>query len=232
MESSTNRVSNISRLIRMALVRFGAAIIIVALILFVTAGTLKYWNAWLFLGALFFPVILVLIYLLKNDPELLEKRMKHREKERTQKLVIKLSMIPFFLSFIIPGLDYRYNWSAVPLWLIIAATIILLTGYGMFFIVIRQNSYASRVVEIQERQKLIDYGLYSVVRHPMYLSNIIMYTSMPIVLGSYWALIPMCLFALVFYFRVQNEEEVLSKGLDGYSDYMKKVKYRIIPFIW
>ena len=220
------------KLVRMALIRFGGAILIISLILFLPAGTIKYWNAWLFIGALFIPVILVLIYLIKNDPELLEKRMKTKEKEETQKLIIKLSFIPFIISFLTPGFDYRYQWSAVPLWLVIIATVIMLIGYGMFFIVIRQNSYASRVVEVQEKQKLIDTGLYSVVRHPMYLANVIIYLSIPLVLGSYYSLLVISLFLVVFYFRIKNEEEVLKEGLEGYSDYMKKVKYRLIPYVW
>lgn len=232
MENSLIHKSDIIKLIMMALIRFGAALIIIALVLFLTAGTFKYWNAWLFIGALFSPVIIVLIYLIKKDPELLEKRMRIREKEKVQKFIIKLSVIPFITSFLIPGFDYKYQWSIVPLWLVIAATLILLTGYGMFFMVIRQNSYASRVIEIQERQKVIDYGLYSVVRHPMYLSNILIFLSIPLVLGSFYALIPMCLFSFVFYYRIQNEEKVLKEGLEGYEDYMKKVKYRLVPFIW
>jgi len=220
------------KLVRMALIRFGGAILIISLILFLPAGTIKYWNGWLFIGALFIPVILVLIYLIKNDPELLEKRMKTKEKEETQKLIIKLSFIPFIISFLTPGFDYRYQWSAVPLWLVIIATVIMLIGYGMFFIVIRQNSYASRVVEVQEKQKLIDTGLYSVVRHPMYLANVIIYLSIPLVLGSYYSLLVISLFLVVFYFRIKNEEEVLKEGLEGYSDYMKKVKYRLIPYVW
>lgn len=232
MEDKLNHSVESKKLIRMALNRFGAAIISISLILFIPAGTLKYWNAWLFIGAIFGPVILVVIYLIRNDPGLLEKRMKTKEKEKAQKLIIKLSIIPFIISFLIPGLDYRYHWSAVPLWLVIAATIIMLIGYGMFFMVIRQNSYASRVIEIQEKQRVIDSGLYSVVRHPMYLSNLLMYLCMPLVLGSFYSLITMLFFLFVFYFRIRNEEEVLSEGLGGYSDYMKKVKYRLIPFIW
>lgn len=224
--------ADIGRLIKMALVRFGAAFVIISLIFFLTAGTFEYINGWLFLGALFIPVMTVTIYLAKNDPELLLKRMKSKEKEAEQRLIIKLSYIPFSLALIIPGLDYRYNWSDIPLWLVIFSIIIMLTGYGMFFLVIRQNSYASRVVEIQDEQKLIEDGLYSVVRHPMYLSNVIMYISIPLVLGSWWALIPMSLFAFVFYYRIRNEEEVLKVGLPGYHDYMKKVRFRLIPYIW
>jgi protein-S-isoprenylcysteine O-methyltransferase Ste14 len=232
MEGNIKHDVDIPKLIRMALIRFGAALIIVGLILFLSAGTLKYWNAWLFIGALFSPVVLVLIYLIKNDPALLEKRMKTKEKEKTQKLIIKLSIIPFIISFLIPGFDYRFNWSAVPLWLVIMATVIMLIGYGMFFVVIRQNSYASRVIEIQEKQKVIDTGLYSVVRHPMYLSNLLIYLSIPLVLGSFYSLITMCLFLFVFYYRIKNEEEVLKEGLEGYNDYMKNVRYRLIPYIW
>ena len=232
MRNKNESKFDIKKLLRMALSRFGAALVIISFILFLPAGTLKYWNAWLFIGALFSPVILVLIYLIKNDPELLEKRVKTKEKEETQKMIIKLSFIPFVISFLIPGFDYRYHWSVVPLWLVITATIIMLVGYGIFFIVIQQNSYASRVIEIQEKQKLIDSGLYAVIRHPMYLANILLFLSIPLVLGSYYSLIFMFLFILVFYFRIKNEEDVLLKGLEGYSEYIKKVRYRLIPFVW
>jgi protein-S-isoprenylcysteine O-methyltransferase Ste14 len=232
MESNEKHSTGTGKLLRMALIRFGGSLVVIVLILFLPAGTLNYWNAWLFIGALFTPVVLVLIYLIKNDPALLEKRMKSKEKEKTQKLIIRVSFIPFVISFMIPGFDYRYHWSEVPLWLVIIATLIMLVGYILFFIVIRQNSYASRVIEIQENQKVIDYGLYSVVRHPMYLANVLMFLSIPLVLGSYYSLLAMFLFSFVFYFRIKNEEEVLSKELPGYNDYLQRVKYRLIPYIW
>ncbi len=216
----------------MTLARTGSALIIVSAFLFIPAGTINYWNAWLFMASLFVPVLFVTAYLIKKDPELLAKRMNAKEKEKEQKLIIKLSVIPFVFAFLIPGFDYRYQWSAVPLWLVIISVFVMLTGYGMFFVVMKQNSYASRIIEIQENQKVIDFGLYSFVRHPMYLSNILMYVSVPFVLGSFYAIIPMLMFTFVFYFRIQNEEKILKEGLEGYSDYMKRVKYRLIPFVW
>lgn len=232
MVHNISRKHGVRSLMKMALIRFGGALVFISAILFIPAGTYNYWNAWLFIILLFVPVLLVLAYLIKKDPELLEKRMNTREKEKEQKLIIKLSIIPFAISFLLPGFDFRYHWSAVPLWLIIICAFVMLLGYGIFFFVIRQNSYASRIIEIQENQKVIDSGLYSVVRHPMYLANILMYLSIPIVLGSYYALLPMFLMSFVFYFRIRNEEKVLIEGLEGYADYMKRVKYRLIPFIW
>ncbi len=229
-DSSRNIV--VTKLLAMTLARTGSALIIVSAFLFIPAGTINYWNAWLFMASLFVPVLFVTAYLIKKDPELLAKRMNAKEKEKEQKLIIKLSVIPFVFAFLIPGFDYRYQWSAVPLWLVIISVFVMLTGYGMFFVVMKQNSYASRIIEIQENQKVIDFGLYSFVRHPMYLSNILMYVSVPFVLGSFYAIIPMLMFTFVFYFRIQNEEKILKEGLEGYSDYMKRVKYRLIPFVW
>ncbi len=232
MINKNNDTVDTKKLLISAVIKFVLILIIVFLLLFIPAGTLKYWNGWLFICALFIPVIFVISYLIKNDPELLKKRMSSKEKERPQKILIKLSFIPFLISFIIPGLDYRYGWSGVPLWLVITALVIMLSSYAAIILVFKQNSYASRIIEVQQGQKVIDYGLYSIVRHPMYSASIMLYLGIPIVLGSYYSLIPILFFIPIFYFRIKNEEEVLIKGLDGYADYIKKVKYRLIPFVW
>ena len=215
-----------------AIIRFLSALFIIGCILFIPAGTFKYWNGWLFIASIFIPMIVVLTYLLIKDPELLEKRFKTKEKEKEQKFIQKVGIVPTLIGFMLPGFDYRLNWSNVPTWLVIIATILVVSGYILFIIVMRQNSYASRVIEIQQNQKVIDYGLYSKVRHPMYIAAIIIMLSSPLGLGSYYALIPMALYPLIIIFRIKNEEEVLKKGLAGYDKYLKKVKYRLIPLIW
>lgn len=177
-------------------------------------------------------MLFALIYLFIKDPGLIEKRMHIKEKDKAQKLYVKVSIIFFIITFIIPGLDYRFSWSHIPLRLVITATIIMILGYIMFFIVMTENSYASRIIEIQVNQKVIDYGLYSIIRHPLYLSSLILYGASPIVLGSYYALIPMMLLPAILVYRIINEEKLLINGLEGYKDYMKKVRYRLIPYIW
>jgi protein-S-isoprenylcysteine O-methyltransferase Ste14 len=202
------------------------------LLIFIPAGSLKFWNGWLFLGALFIPMFCVLIYLLVKDPDLLAKRMKTKEKGKTQKIYLILSIIVCLITFIVPGLDFRFNWSNIPPSVVLISTIIMVSGYLMVFIVMKQNTYASRVIEIQNEQKLIEIGLYSFVRHPMYLGSIILYGFAPLVLGSFYALIPMAFVPILLIIRIRNEEKVLIDGLKGYNEYMKKVKYRLIPFIW
>jgi protein-S-isoprenylcysteine O-methyltransferase Ste14 len=209
-----------------------SSLLFVGLLVFLPAGSVKFWNGWLFIGVLFTAMFFVLIWLLVKDPDLLAKRLKTREKEKPQKTYIILSIIVLFGTFILPGLDFRFNWSDIPLSVVLIATLVMIGGYLMFFAVMRQNTYASRVIEIQEGQKLIDTGLYSIVRHPMYLGATILYISVPLVLGSWYALIPSALIPILLIIRIMNEEKVLISGLKGYTDYMKKVKYRLIPFIW
>jgi protein-S-isoprenylcysteine O-methyltransferase Ste14 len=220
------------KLISMALSRFIPGIIIISALLFIPAGTIKFWNAWLFMGVLFIPMLFVIIYLIIRDPELLYKRMNTNESEKTQKKVVLLTSVVFLSAFIIAGFDYRFEWSTVPVLLEIFSALIVLIGYILFYMVMRQNSYASRVVEIQEKQKVIDTGLYGIVRHPMYFAAILMFMFMPLVLGSFYALIPLLTFPFQMSTRMKNEEEILEKGLEGYIRYKEKVKYKIIPLIW
>ena len=226
------RSENRSLLIIRTLLVYLVSLFFVGLLIFFPAGSIKFWNGWLFLGALFIPMFGVLIYLLVKDPDLLAKRMKTKEKEKTQKTYLILSIIVCFITFIVPGLDFRLNWSHVPLSVVLISTIIMISGYLMFFIVMKQNTYASRVIEIQDEQKLIDTGLYSFVRHPMYLAGTILYGFAPLVLGSFYALIPMVFIPILLIIRIKNEEKVLINGLKGYDEYMEKVKYRLLPFIW
>jgi len=204
----------------------------VVLLIFLPAGSLKFRNGWLFIGALFIPMLFILIYLLVKEPDLLAKRLKTKEKEKTQKAYQVLSIIVCLIAFIVPGLDFRYNWSYVPLSVVLISTLIMMSGYLMFFIVMKQNTYASRVIEIQNEQKLIDTGLYSFIRHPMYLAGTILFGFAPLVLGSFYALIPMAFIPVLLVIRIRNEEKVLIDGLKGYDQYMKNVKYRLLPFIW
>jgi len=200
--------------------------------IFIPAGTLKFWNGWLFIGALFIPMFCAFIYLFQKNPDLLAKRLKTREKEKTQKIYKVTSLIVLLAIFIVPGLDFRFNWSNVPLLIVLISTLIMLSGYLMFFIVMKQNTFASRIIEIEDGQRLIDSGLYSFVRHPMYLAGIILWGFEPLVLGSFYGLIPTIFFVALIIIRIINEEKVLKSGLKGYDDYMKKVKYRLLPFIW
>jgi len=231
-----NAITNVDELRKKILVkvliRFFMAFALVGVLIFLPAGTLKYLNGWLFVAGLMFPMTIALIYLIFKDPELLEKRINLKEKEEAQKKYVKFSILLFVIAYIIPGLDYRFGWSTVPSWLVWISLIFMIGGYIMFMFVMLQNRYASRVIEIQNEQKLISTGLYSVVRHPMYLAATILYLTSSLVLGSFYALIPMSLLPFLLAFRIINEEKVLLKGLTGYEEYVKKVKFRMIPFIW
>lgn len=215
-----------------AIIRLVAAIVFIFLLIFIPAGTIRYLNGWIFIAGLLIPMTIILLYLFIKDPELLEKRINLNEKEREQKKYVKLSLILFVVAYIIPGLDFRFGWSEVPLWLVLASLVLMITGYILFIVVMLQNRYASRVIEIQNGQKIIDTGLYSVVRHPMYMAATILYLSSSLVLGSYFALIPMAILPFLLGYRIKNEEKVLLKGLPGYENYVDKVKYRMIPFVW
>lgn len=220
------------QLLGKALSRFILGLIFISAILFIPAGSIEYWNAWLFIGILFIPILFVGIYLIIRDPELLDKRLNSQEKENKQKKMVLFTTITFLAGFILSGLDYRFGWSSVPLFLVVLSAIMVLIGYIMFFMVIRQNRYASRVVEVQEKQKVIDTGFYGVVRHPMYSAAILIFLFTPLVLGSFIALIPFLIFPFQMNIRIKNEEQVLEEGLDGYIEYKKRVKYKVIPFIW
>jgi protein-S-isoprenylcysteine O-methyltransferase Ste14 len=215
-----------------AITRYILGLAVVSAMLFVPAGTMGFWNAWLYLGALFIPMLFVLAYLLVNDPSLLEKRLNAREREKVQKLYVVSSILFFVATYIIPGFDFRYGWSHVPIWLVAGSLVLMLTGYLLFFFVMRQNSYASRTIEIQQGQKVIDTGLYAVVRHPMYSAATLLYVSSTLVLGSFYALIPAVFIPVILAIRLLNEEKVLRKELPGYEEYLQKVKYRLIPFVW
>ncbi len=212
--------------------RFLLFIVIMGTLFFAPAGTFQYWEAWLYMGILLLPMAFVLFYLIRHDPELLERRMRTREKEREQRLLMRVSTPLLLIIFLLPGFDIRFSWSAVPAGVVIAADVIVLSGYLLFFRVLRENRYLSRIVEVEPEQTLVSTGPYAIIRHPMYLAAMVMYLFSPLALGSWWASMPAVLFIVVFIVRIRNEEAVLLRGLAGYREYTEKTKYRLFPGIW
>ena len=220
------------KLARNALIKFVIGLALVGALVFLPAGSFGYQNGWLFIGLLFVPMLILGILMLFKAPDLLQKRLNTKEKEDTQKGVVTFSGLLFILGFVVAGLDFRFGWSHVPLWGVIVASIVLLVSYALYAEVMRENAYLSRTVEVQDGQKIIDTGLYGIVRHPMYAATIGLFLAIPIVLGSWWSLFCFLPYVAVIVIRIGNEEKVLEKGLAGYADYRKRVKYRILPFIW
>lgn len=215
-----------------ALFKFIMGLLLVGTLLFLPAGGFGYTNGWLFIGLLFIPMMLLGIILFIKSPALLEKRLKTKESEKAQKGVVAVSGLLFILGFVVAGLDYRFGWSEMPTWIVITASAVLLVSYALYAEVMRENAYLSRTIEVQENQKVVDTGFYGIVRHPMYAVTVWLFMSIPITLGSWWSLLCFLPYVLVIVIRIINEEKVLESGLDGYADYKKKVKYRLIPFIW
>ena len=220
------------KLFSQAIMKFLGGLLIVGLLLFLPAWTLYYPQAWLFLGILFIPMILVGIVLFVKSPELLEKRLDAKEEESEQRSVVALSGLMFLAAFILAGLSFRFGWLMLPFPVSIAAAVVLLAGYVMYAEVLRENTYLSRTIEVQEDQEVIDTGLYGVVRHPMYLATVILFLAMPLILGSVLSFLIMLLYIPIIAKRIRNEEQVLEEGLPGYREYKEKVKYRLIPFLW
>ncbi len=206
--------------------------VLIGAMLFLPAWTLCYPNAWLFLLLLFVPMLTVGIVLLIKAPSLLEKRLDHKEKQATQRGVVALSGLMFPTGFVLSALDYRFSWSNVPTWLVIVSSVLFLAGYGVYAEVMRENAYLSRTVKVQEGQRVIDTGLYGIVRHPMYFATLLMFLPIPLILGSFWGLIPFAFYPVLIVIRILDEEAVLTDGLRGYAEYKNKVKYRLLPFIW
>lgn len=214
------------------IIKYLFGLLIVGALLFLPAGDFGYINGWLFIGLLFIPMLILGIVLFIKSPSLLEKRLDAKEKETTQKGVVAVSGLLFILGFVVAGFDHRFGWSDMPFWVVIAGSIVLLISYALYAEVMRENEYLSRTIEIQQGQKVINKGLYGIVRHPMYAVTIWLFLSIPIILGSWWALICFLPYVAVIVIRIKNEEKVLEQGLDGYTDYKNKVKYRLFPFIW
>lgn len=221
-----------SRLKKKFFLLFPVAVITIGLMLFWPAGSFNYWEGWIFMAVLFIPFIFVVSYFLKHDPELLKRRMRFKEKEKEQKILIKIANLIFFIGFLIPGFDFRYGWSSVPAFIVVLSDIIVFLGYMLVFWVFKVNSYTSRIVEVAKGQKVITTAPYSVVRHPMYSGVIIMYIFMPLALGSYWALLFFMPMIPIIMLRALNEEKVLLRDLKGYKEYYSKVRYRIMPGVW
>lgn len=219
-------------LLRQAMIKFFSGVLLVGLLLFLPAGTLYFRRAWLLMGILFVPMFLAGLVMLFKSPELLRRRLKARESEGEQRTVIALSGLMFLLSFILAGLNYRSDWMLLPRWVSLAAAAVFLLGYGLFGEVLRENVYLARTVEVEKGQKLIDTGLYGIVRHPMYSATVLMFLAMPLVLGSPLSFAVMLLYLPIIAKRIRNEEQVLSKGLEGYKEYCGRVKYRLFPWIW
>lgn len=217
---------------RKALIRFALAPVVLGLLFFLPAGSFNYWQAWLYILSLIIPMLFVLAYFLKHDPALLERRLRMKEKQAAQKKVILLGYPIYLAGFIIPGLDFRFNWSNVPFEAVIISNLIVILGYYLVFLVMKENSYLSRTVVVEKGQKLISTGPYAVVRHPMYTGVLLMFIFTPLALGSYLGLIPFMLTIPLIVYRLLDEERLLGKELRGYREYCNKVKYRLIPYVW
>ena len=220
------------KLFAQAISKYLLGVILVGAILFLPAWSFCYWNAWLFMGILFVPMFIAGIIMLGKNPELLQKRLDAKEKEAEQKSVVALSGLMFLAAFIVAGLDWRFGWAHMPNWVVWVATGLFMLSYLLYAEVLRENTYLSRTIEVQEDQKVIDTGLYGIVRHPMYMATLVLFLSMPLVLGSVYSFIIMLVYIPIIGKRIRNEETVLEEGLPGYKEYKQKVKYKVIPLIW
>lgn len=221
-----------SKLLAQGLLKMLSGMLIVGLVLFLPAGSWSYFNGWLFCGLLFLPMLVLGALLLWKAPALLEKRLNTKEQEKTQMAVVAVSSLLFLAAFVAAGLDFRFGWTHVPIWLVCLAAVLQLAAYGLYAEVMRENAWLSRTVEVQENQKVIDTGLYGIIRHPMYTSTVLLFLAMSLVLGSWVSFAIMLLYPVVIVFRIRNEEQVLEAGLAGYREYKQRVRYRLLPFIW
>ena len=215
-----------------AIIKFLFGFVLIGLLIFLPAGTLSFFNGWLFMGILFVPMFIAGIVMMFKNPDLLKSRLDAKEKQREQSIVIKLSGLMFLAGFIVAGLDFRYGWLTLPKGVVIGAAIVFLAAYILYAEVLRENTYLSRTIVVQENQKVIDTGLYGIVRHPMYGVTLLLFLSMPLVLGSIYSFLIFLSYPFIIAKRIKGEEEFLEKELDGYREYKQKVRYRLIPFIW
>ena len=215
-----------------ALVKFSCGLLLVGLLIFLPAGTLAYFHGWLLMGLLFVPMLIAGFVMLFKTPELLAKRLDVKEKQAAQKGVVAVSGLMFVGGFVVAGLDFRFGWSQMPLAVTVIASLLFLAAYALYAEVLRENAYLSRTVKVEEGQKVIDTGLYGIVRHPMYMATILLFLMIPIILGSWYAFIVFSAYPVIIIVRLKDEEKLLARELPGYTAYQQKVKYRIIPFIW
>lgn len=221
-----------TKLLIQAITKFLLGVILVGLLVFLPAGSLSYTYGWIFMGILFLPMFIAGIVMMLKNPELLKKRLDAKEKREEQSLVVKLSGLMFLAGFVVAGLGFRFGWYILPKGVVIGSSVVFLVAYIMYAEVLRENTYLSRTIEVQEDQKVIDTGLYGLVRHPMYSATLLLFLSMPLVLGSVFSFLIFLLYPFIIARRIKDEEELLEKELEGYSEYKKKVKYRLIPFVW
>ena len=222
----------VGKLFTQAIVRFLGGLALLLLLLFLPAGTLNWWQGWLLMGILFIPMFAAGLVMLKRSPELLRKRLNAREAQRDQKRVLALSGLMFAAAFVVAGLNRRFRWIILPDCVSWIAAAVFLMGYGLYAEVLRENVWLSRTVEVQENQRVVDTGLYGLVRHPMYMSTLILFLAMPLVLGSPVSLVIMLAYIPIIAARIRNEEQVLERGLKGYADYRQSVRWKVIPYLW
>ena len=215
-----------------AIVKFLCGAAMVGALLFLSAGTLEYGKGWLLMGLLFVPMFLAGLVMLAKSPDFLAKRLDAKEKQSAQKGVLKLSGLMFLAGFVVAGLDFRFGWSRMPMWVTVAASVIFLLSYVLYAEVMRENAWLSRTVKVEEGQRVVDTGLYGLVRHPMYMATLALFLSMPLVLGSWYAFVIFLAYPAIIIARLKDEEELLTRELPGYAEYKKKVRYRLIPYIW
>lgn len=220
------------RLLAEALAKFLLGIALVALLVFLPAGSFEFFGGWLFMGVLFVPMLIVGIVMMVKNPDLLRKRLDAKEKQKEQSLIVKLSGLMFLAGFVIAGLGHRFGWYTLPETVSLIASAVFLLSYVLYAEVLRENTYLSRTVEVQEGQKVIDTGLYGIIRHPMYTATVIMFMSVPLILGSVYSFVIFLFYPVLIAGRIKNEERLLERELSGYTEYKKKVRYRLIPFIW
>lgn len=220
------------RLFFQALTKFLLGILILGLLIFLPAGSFHYWQGWLMMGVLFVPMLIAGMVIMAKNPELLRKRLNAKEEEKEQKSVVALSGVMFVAAFVVAGLNWRFQWLVLPNWLVWTAATLFLLGYLLYAEVMRENTYLSRTVEVQEHQKVIDTGLYGIVRHPMYSATLVLFLSMPLILASPVSFLIMLLYFPLIAKRIRNEECVLEQGLEGYREYKQRVKYKVLPFVW
>lgn len=221
-----------TKLFTQALTKFFLGVVIIGLLLFLPAGSFRYWQGWLLMGILFVPMFAAGFVLMAKNPELLRKRLNAKEEEKEQKKVVALSGVLFFAAFVVAGLNWRFQWCVLPDWAVWIAAALFLACYLLYAEVLRENTYLSRTIEVQENQKVIDTGLYGIVRHPMYMATTLLFLMIPLVLASPLSFLILLLYLPLIAKRIRNEESVLENGLEGYKEYKQRVKYRIIPFIW